>query len=122
MSHIVTIQTKLHDPAAVAAACKRLGLDPPTEGVAQLFAGSAAGLLVRLPGWRYPLVIDVLTGTLQYDNYGGSWGEPAHLDRLLQAYAVEKVRIEARAKGYSLTEQPLQDGSIRLQIHEGGPT
>jgi hypothetical protein len=120
VSHIVTIQTRLRDPAAVAAACKRLKLDPPTEGVAQLFAGAAAGLLVKLPGWQYPLVIDVLTGTLQYDNYGGSWGEPAHLDHLLQAYAVEMVRLEARKKGYSLTEQQLQDGSIRLQIHEGG--
>jgi hypothetical protein len=119
VSHIVTIQTKLHDPAAVAAACKRLGLDPPTEGVAQLFAGSAAGLLVRLPGWRYPLVIDVLTGKVQYDIYGGAWGAPAHLDRLLQAYAVEKVRSAARAKGYAISEQQLQDGSIRLQIQEG---
>jgi hypothetical protein len=119
VSHIVTIQTKLHDPAAVAAACRRLHLEAPAEGVAQLFAGTAAGLLVRLPGWRYPLVIDVLTGTLQYDNYGGAWGEPAHLDRLLQAYAVEKTRIEARKKGYALTEQQLPDGFIRLQIQEG---
>jgi hypothetical protein len=46
----MTVKTRLHDPAA----CKRLNLDPPIGGVAQLFAGAAAGLLVRLPEWRYP--------------------------------------------------------------------
>jgi hypothetical protein len=39
MSHIVTIQTKVHDPAAVSAACQRLGLPAPTQGTAQLFSG-----------------------------------------------------------------------------------
>ena len=32
--------------------------------------------------------------------------------------AVEKAKLEARKKGYSVSEQPLQDGSIRLQIIE----
>jgi hypothetical protein len=34
-------------------------------------------------------------------------------------YAVEKCRIEANQKGYAVTEQQLQDGSVRLQIVEG---
>lgn len=51
MSHIVTIQTKVHDPAAVAAACQRLQLPAPVQGEAQLFSGPATGLLVHLPGW-----------------------------------------------------------------------
>ena len=58
MSHIVTIQTKVHDPAAVAAACQRLQLPAPVQGTAQLFSGQATGLLVQLPGWQYPVVID----------------------------------------------------------------
>ena len=29
MSHIVSIETKVHDPAAVAAACHRLSLPAP---------------------------------------------------------------------------------------------
>jgi hypothetical protein len=37
--HNVTIATKVHDPAAVAAACKRLGLGEPTQGKAKLFSG-----------------------------------------------------------------------------------
>ena len=58
------------------------------------------------------------TGQVQYDNYNGSWGPQGHLDRFLQAYAVERATLEARKKGYSVSEQPLEDGSIRLQIVE----
>lgn len=119
MSHIVTIQTKLHDPAAIAAACERLRLPAPVHGTAQLFSGAASGLLVQLPGWQYPAVIDPLTGTVRYDNYEGAWGDQAHLNRFLQLYAVEKAKLEARKKGYAVSEQALQDGSIKVQIVEG---
>jgi hypothetical protein len=116
MSHIVTIQARVHDPVAVAAACRRLGLAEPVQGTAQLFSGEASGLIVQLPSWQYPAVIDPLTGAIRYDNYGGAWGEAAQLDRFVQAYAAEKVRLEAKKKGYQISEQALQDGSIKLQI------
>jgi hypothetical protein len=118
MSHIVTIKTRLHDPAAIVAACKRLGLVEPIQGKAQLYSGSAEGLLLQLPGWHYPAVIDMATGQVRYDNFQGHWGEQQHLDRFLQAYAVEKAKLEARKKGYTVNEQSLQDGSIKLNIIE----
>jgi NAD(P)-dependent dehydrogenase (short-subunit alcohol dehydrogenase family) len=43
MSHVVTIQTKVHDPAAVAAACQRLNLAAPVQGTARLYSGEASG-------------------------------------------------------------------------------
>jgi hypothetical protein len=119
MSHIVTLQTRLHDPAAVSAACQRLGLEPPRQGTAQLFSGDAEGLVVQLPGWQYPVVIDTASGLARYDNYNGRWGDQQHLDRLVQMYSVEKAKLEVRKKGYQVTEQALQDGSIKLQIIEG---
>jgi|SRR6516165_518755 hypothetical protein len=119
MSHVVRIETKIHDPAAVAAACQRMGVPAPVQGKAQLYSGEATGLLVQLPDWEYPVVVDTLTGAMCYDNYGGSWGDQQHLDRFLQMYAVEKCRLEARKKGYGVTEQQLQDGSVKLQIVEG---
>ena len=119
MSHIVSIQTRLHEQAAVAAACRRLGLPAPAQGTARLYGGQASGLLVQLPGWQYPAVIDTASGAVRYDNFEGRWGEKAHLDRFLQAYAVEVVRLEARKKGYPVSEQALQGGAIRLQIVEG---
>jgi hypothetical protein len=119
MSHIVTIQTKVHDPASVTAACQRLGLPAPTQGTAKLFSGDATGLIVQFPGWQYPAVIDTLTGTIRYDNFSGHWGNERELLRFLQSYAVEKTRLEARKRGHTITEQQLTDGSIRLQITEG---
>jgi hypothetical protein len=120
VSHIVSIQTRIHDQAAVAAACARLGLPAPVQGKARLYSGEAEGLVVQLPGWAYPAVVDTLTGVIRYDNYSGRWGEQAELGRLLQAYALEKTIIEARKKDYSFSEQQLQDGSVLLKIREGG--
>ncbi len=120
MSHIVRIQTQVRDPAAIAAACTRLGLAPPEPGTFTLFTSPAEGLAVRLPGWTYPVVCQAEQGELAYDHYGGAWGDPAELDRFLQAYAVEKARIEARKQGYRVSEQPLADGSIKLTVHVGG--
>ena len=116
MSHLVSIKTKLHDPGAIAAACERLKLAAPVLGTAELFSSEASGLLVQLPGWQYPVVIDTAAGTIQFDNFQGHWGEQKELDRLLQAYAVEKARLEARQKGLTCNETALQDGSIKLQI------
>lgn len=120
MSHVVQIQTEVRDPAAVQAACKRLTLAPPSQGTFELFTNTVTGLAVQLPGWQYPVVCDVASGQVQYDNYGGRWGEQAKLDQFLQTYAVEKTKIEARRKGHAVFEQPLADGSIKLTIQVTG--
>lgn len=120
MSHVVTIATEVRDPAAVAAACRRLGLPEPTFGTARLYSGDVVGLLVRLPGWVYPVAAETATGRLRFDDYGGVWGDQVQLDRLLQAYAVEKARIEARRRGHSVVEKTLADGSILLTVAVGG--
>ena len=116
MSHLVVIETRVHDSAALSAACHRLGLAEPIHGNVRLFSGEATGLSVNLPGWQYPIVIDTRVGSIKYDNYEGRWGNQAELERLLQMYAVEKAKLEARKKGYCVTEQVRQDGSIVLQI------
>ena len=119
MSHIVSIRTQVHDPLAVASACRRLGWPEPVQGTAKRFSGEASGWLVKLPGWQYPAVFDTLTGQAHYDNFGGAWGAQVQLDRFLQAYAVERIRLEARKKGHSVIEQSGTEGFIKLQIVEG---
>ncbi len=116
MSHIVQIQTEIRDPRIVAKACDRLGLPAPAHRTVKLFNAEATGLAVELPGWRYPVVCQTETGQLHYDNYSGHWGEQCKLDRLKQIYAVEKAKSEARRSGYAVTEQQLENGSIKLQI------
>lgn len=116
MSHIVTITTRVKDPAALGLACQRLGLAAPVTQTVRLFSGAVFGHAVQLSGWRYPVVFDPETGQAHYDNYSGRWGQEAELHKLLQRYAVEKTRLEARQKGYLLLEEALQDGSIKLTI------
>jgi len=120
LSHVVTIKTEVRDHVAVSAACRRLELPPPRVGSAQLFSGQVSGLIVRLPDWAYPVVVDTSSGQVHYDNFNGAWGDQAQLDRFLQVYAVEKARIEARKKGHQVSEQTLADGSIKLTIRVGG--
>ena len=120
LSHIVTIKTEVRDQAAVAAACRRLALPEPVQGTAEIYSGNVTGLIVHLPDWLYPVVIDTATGQARYDNYEGCWGDERHLHRFLQAYVVERSRIEARKKSYLTTEQSLADGSILVEIEMGG--
>lgn len=119
MSHVVTILTEVRDEAAVRAACHRLKLPEPIHRTTQLFSSSVTGLAVELPGWRYPIVCDLPSGQLHYDNFNNRWGEKRQINVFLQTYAVEKIKIESRRRGHNVTEQPLDDGSIKLTIHAG---
>ena len=120
MSHIVTINTEVRDASAIAAACKRLNIEAPMYGTAKLFNSEQTGMVVKLTGWTYPAVCDVATGELHYDNFEGRWGDPAHLSKFLQFYAVEKARLEAQKRGHVVREQACRDGSVRLSIYVGG--
>jgi hypothetical protein len=120
MSHVVEIKTEIRDEQAVKAACTRLQIPTPEHKTTRLFNATATGLCVQLPGWSYPVVCNLQNGSLQYDNYQGHWGEQAHLHRFLQAYAVEKAKIEARKKGHTCSETRLEDGSIRVTVRVGG--
>jgi hypothetical protein len=120
VSHIVQIQTKVRDPVGIRAACHRLTLPGPVFGETKLFSATKTGWAIRLRDWRYPVVCDCTTGRIEFDNYGGRWGDQRELDRFIQTYAVEKTKIEARRKGHSVTEQSLADGSIKLTVQVGG--
>ena len=120
MSHVVQIQTEVRAAAAVRAGCRRLQLDEPVEEEVKLFSETVAGLAVRLRDWRYPVVFNTATGESRFDNYQGHWGDKVRLDEFLQAYAVEKAKLEARKAGHCVTEQSLADGSIKLTVQVGG--
>jgi hypothetical protein len=73
MSHVVSIKSQVKDVVAIAAACHRLGLAAPVQGTAMLFSGTATGILVQLPGWNYPAVVDVASGEVRFDDFEGRW-------------------------------------------------
>ena len=119
MSHIVSIQTQIRDKIAVEAACSRLQWPEPVHDSFRLFSTTVEGLGVRAPCWNYPIVCDLQSGQLHYDNFEGRWGDPKYLDQFKQAYAVEKTKLEARRQGRTVTENLLQDGSVELVVEVG---
>lgn len=117
MSHTAEIKTSLTDTNAIIAACKEMGLAEPTTETVELYDGAKhTGLTVRLPGWRYPVVINTKTEAMHYDNYGGAWGAQAELNRLTQLYGVCKATLIAKAKGYYVNRTTLANGSIKLCV------
>ncbi len=90
MSHVVTIQSRSMIPPPWPQLANGSNC-PAVQGTAELFSGSATGLIIRLPGWQYPVVADIPSGTLSYDNYGGQWGRQEELGRFMQSYAVKKL-------------------------------
>ncbi len=116
MSHIVSIKTEIRDEQAVTSACSRLRWPQPVMGEHRLFSSTVAGLGVQAPGWQYPIVCQLSTGELRYDNYEGRWGDPRELDRFKQSYAIEKTKLEARRQGRFVSEQTLSDGTVQLTV------
>ena len=120
MSHLVVIKVEVKDFDAIKSACCRLELKEPVHGRAIIFNAEAEGVIVELPDWTYPVVCQLKTGEVKYDTYKGQWGDEKHLHRFIQMYGVEKATLEARRKGYSVVEQTLSDGSIKLTVNLGG--
>ena len=120
MSHVVTIKVEVRDFDAIKSAARRLNLKEPVHGIAEIFNTKVEGVLIELPEWIYPVCANLQTGELLYDNYNEQWGDEKHLHRFVQMYGVEKATLEARRKSYSVVEQPLGDGSVKLIVNVGG--
>jgi len=117
MSHTMNIQLELHDRDALLAACERLGLTM-TEGRHKLYSTTEEGIAISLPGWKYPIVIKE-DGSVAYDNFNGSWGKEEELNKLKAYYGLEKAKIEARKKGYSVYESfndRTQELELRIKV------
>ena len=118
MSHTMNIETEIRDIPALKAACKRLGLTAES-GTFKLYESTEDGVGVRLEGWKYPVVVKN-DGKIAYDNYGGSWGKQSELGKLTAHYGIEKAKIEARKKGYSVIEGRNVKGDLTLKIRLEG--
>lgn len=120
MSHLVTIEVEVKNTLAVEKACQRLNLELPRVGTAQVYQTNVTGLMVKLTGWEYPLVIDTETGKVNYDNYGGVWGSQDRLDEFMQAYMAEQTKLDAQAINASYSEETLENGDLLLTVCEPG--
>jgi hypothetical protein len=77
------IVTTLHDPAVLAATCRRLGLAAPAEQALVLGAEEVFGWVVHVPGLRFPAAWDTLTGLVAYHPLDNAFGRYACLMRFV---------------------------------------
>lgn len=122
MSHFTTIETRIRDLTALAAACRELGLELVSDSTARGYAGQTlhGERVIRLKGpydiavnpgedGTYVLSTDWWDGHAERD-VGTGFG------KLLQRYGVCRTQAEARRKGYTVSRRTLGDGSIKLTI------
>ncbi|MCK8600093.1 DUF1257 domain-containing protein [Desulfoferrobacter suflitae] len=122
MSHIAKIELDINDLDALRAACVELGASLSTEKKSFIwYSGeSFCDAVIQVPGASYEIGV-VRCGQnfeLCCDLYESGGLEKAlgkGLGRLKQAYARERVRREARQKGYAVREQKTEKG-IRLVL------
>jgi len=115
MSHVATIALEFRDPAALGEAAATCGLSLLQDTVTFYDGTRVAGTALRLPGWRYPVVVDA-AGRLHYDHYEGRWGDLAQLHRFRQAYAEAATTRFAHAHGYLILRTAQIDGTVRLTL------
>ncbi|PKN62597.1 MAG: hypothetical protein CVU57_23395 [Deltaproteobacteria bacterium HGW-Deltaproteobacteria-15] len=121
MSHISKIELEVTDLAVLSQACARLGLALLKAQKSFKWYGNEAPCdhAIRVPGADYEIGVARSGASYElncdfYDkNLEKVIGRNAGL--LKQAYAVEKTRVEARKKGYSVVERQTENG-IRLHV------
>ena len=121
MSHISKIELEVRDLGVLAQACTRLGLSLIRDQKSFKWYGREAGCdhAINVPEANYEIGVLHKNGLYElncdfYDrNLEKVIGKQGGF--LKQAYAVEKTKIEARRKGYSVLERQTKTG-IRLHV------
>lgn len=114
MSHTVRIVPQLLDVVAIRAAAARVGFREPEASEFLVGDRTVSSVQIHLPNSTASFVCDLGTGE--------AFGTPLNVEdqfywnRFFQAYAIEKVRIEARRLGSAILEEPQADGSMRLTV------
>lgn len=122
MSHFTSIQTQIKDLAALADACKELGVELVQGGEARGFAGNTRSgeAVIRLMG-PYDIALNKQSDgnyALATDWWNGHVEKEVgtNFARLIQLYGVHKTMREARKKGYLASRKTLPNGAIKLTI------
>ena len=105
MSHTLKVKVEVKDETALATAAGRMGATVLGQGTHHLFAGDVRGFGVKLEGWQYPTVFNLVTGECSYDTYGGRWGDQAQLDRLVHEYTTEVIAQSLAVQGIGYYRQ-----------------
>ena len=80
------IVTAVHDPVALTATCRRIGIPPIEQGSVQLDDQEPFGWIVHLPGVHFPIVCDTLTGLVTYHPRDNFFDRYARIMRFIYRY------------------------------------
>ena len=94
-----TIATTIHDPIALAVTCRRLNLPAPVEGCLHLEAQEACGWIVRLPGVRFPVVCNTLTGLVAYHPHDNAFGPYRCIMQIIHRYYHVRAQLRQGKPG-----------------------
>lgn len=121
MSHTNKVkELKLVDKATLQLACTQLGYNLQLDTRTKLFDRVMDGHAIKLPDWRYPVVIDV-HGAAHYDSYNGQWGDEKFLDTLCETYsrvATERQMAEIGAQFRSTTTNEFGEVELVYELPE----
>lgn len=124
MSHIQTIEVNITDLQALKKTCEKLGLVFKNEQKTfrWYYGDQACNHAISVPGAEYEIGVlknaDHPGYTLQVDYYDRKLTEKiGQLGGLFkQRYTLEKAKIEAIKKGYSVREHRINEKQIELRI------
>jgi hypothetical protein len=129
MSHTTKIKMEIKDKQALVNAVKfmREKLNLPVNVIetnqVKLFQGRVKvnnGIAVELPDWKYPVLFDLDTGEVYYDNYDGYWGDEKWLNLLKQIYTAQKT-IKAVKKQFGLRVASKLEQQLAEQLKDKEP-
>jgi len=99
MSHTLKVKVELKDIESLTRAIKTMGGTVIGQGSYELYSSTEEGFGFKLSGWEYPLIAKS-DGTLAFDHYNGSWGNPKDIDVLKSAYAIAAATAAAEKQGW----------------------
>lgn len=124
MSHTATVSTQVRRPKLIQKAATALGFECTVGRFSQKFYQAeihTGDVLVKLPGWQYPVIFDTKKGQAAYDNYDGKWGDIQQLNRLIQEYAIRVTEEEAQEftlQGWQMQRVTQPNGDVQIILEQ----
>lgn len=121
MSHITKFETKitnvnmLHDALESLKKEGKIDYEWMGEGTERSYSRTTTGTHFKLSNWSYPVCV-LEDGSIEFDNFNGSWGKPIDLDKVIQRYQELSITKKARENGWQVDKVVASNGDVTLRL------
>lgn len=122
MSHITKYNLVIDEPETLKDVISELNRTQNFKaewlgkGTRKTYSRDTTGYHFQLHGWSYPVCVTE-DGSLEFDNFNGSWGKEELLDKVVQAYQKTVLLKRARREGWMASEAVNSEtGEITLTL------